>query len=171
MIALDEYAGLNEQQREQVKRFVANLKEQEQRPFESCPFYERCESQICPMDPSKAERTWYTDEGPCLNPDYRNEQSIINQKKLTKKQASGYFTFEMLNRDIIIRKGIQGIDPDVPESVDRRGQSAVDSYYREKELSWLSDHPQLTEEQREKMKLKAAKGIEALNRYREGDPK
>ena len=59
----------------------------------------------------------------------------------------------------------------MPESVDRRGQRAVDSLYRERELSWLSDHPELTKEQREKMKLRASKGIEALNRYREGDLK
>ncbi len=171
MITLDEYAGLNEQQQRQVKQFIDNMKEQEQRPYESCPFYDRCESQLCPLDPSKGQRIWYTEEGPCINPEYRDELSVINQKKLSKKHAQGYFIFDMLNRDIIIRRGIQGIDPDMPESVDRRGQRAVDSLYRERELSWLSDHPELTKEQREKMKLRASKGIEALNRYREGDLK
>jgi hypothetical protein len=57
---------------------------------------------------------------------------VITQKKLTKKNASGYFTYAMLDRDMIIKKGVKGIDPDVPESVERKGQHAVEALYTER---------------------------------------
>ena len=86
---------------------------------------------------------------------------------LCQKKAQGYFTYEMLNRRIIIRNGIAGIDPDVSEAVDLRGQKAVDNLYRDREESWFNAHPEITDEQIEKKRISAMKGTEALKKYRE----
>jgi hypothetical protein len=170
MITLDEYS-LTEDQKTKVQQYIKVLTSTEAMPFKACPYFDRCEDQVCPMDPNNQDMIWYSNEGPCFNPEFKENLSVINQKKLSKKNAQGYFTFEMLNRDIIIRRGIQGIDPDVPEAIEKRGQEAIDSLYRNRKQAWIRDHPELTEEQREKMRLKAAIGIEALNKYREGDQK
>jgi len=37
------------------------------------------------------------------------------QRKLSRVAAGGYFTVEMLNRLVVIRKGITGLDPNLPE--------------------------------------------------------
>lgn len=165
MITLDKY-NLTEGQQKQVKRFIENLTSTESMPYRSCPYFDGCEDQICPMDPLKEKRIWYSEEGLCLNPEYKKDRAVISQKKLAKKHAPGYFTFEMLNRDIIVKKGIQGIDPDIPESVDRRGQKAIDSLYREREEAWIAGHPELTDTQREKMRERGMKGLDALKRNR-----
>ena len=74
----------------------------------------------------------------------------------------------MLNRDIVVKAGIQGIEPDIPDTVERRGQKAIDSLYTEREQAWIQGHPELTAEQRAKMKTQGMAGMEALKRYREG---
>ena len=70
----------------------------------------------------------------------------------------------MLNRNFIIKRGIEGIDPDVPDSVESKGQKAIDKLYRDREESWLNSHPELTEEQIEKKKIQG----ETLKKYMEG---
>ena len=161
---LEEYA-LTEDQEKKASRFLESLVRTEPMPYMSCPFYERCEVQVCPMDPMKTERIWYSEEGPCINPEFSSEKMVKTQKKLTKKRAEGYFTFGMLNRDMIIRRGMQGIDPDVPMPVYNRGQKAIDSYYADKERQWLLDHPEITAEQRERMKQEGMKRYETLKRH------
>ena len=167
MIRLEEYS-LTEQQKKQIKKYIRSMITAEPKPYESCPFYEKCEVQVCPMDPMRDSRIWYADEGPCPNPDFKDHKAVINQKKLSKRHAPGYFTHAMLNRDIIVKVGIQGIDPDIPDTVERRGQKAIDSLYTEREQAWIQGHPELTAEQRAKMKTQGMAGIEALKRYREG---
>ena len=167
MIRLEEYS-LTEQQKKQIRKYIHSLITAEPKPYESCPFYEKCEVQVCPMDPMRDSRIWYSDEGPCLNPDFKDHKAVINQKKLSKRHAPGYFTYAMLNRDIIVKAGIQGIDPDIPDTVERRGQKAIDSLYVEREQAWIQGHPELTAEQRAKMKTQGMAGMEALKRYREG---
>ena len=73
----------------------------------------------------------------------------------------------MLNRDIVVKKGIQGIDPDIPGSVERKGQNVIESLYREREESWLKGHPEITMQQRRRMKEEGMKRSDALKRYRE----
>jgi len=158
---------LNDAQVKEVRHFIKRLTEHEPAPYRECPYYDRCESQICPMDPLKHKRIWYASEGLCLNPEYRNDQAVISQRKLAKKNPPGYFTYGMLDRDFLIRKGITGVDPDVQESVYRMGQNAIDLLYAERERAWLHGHPELTDEQREKMRTKGMAGLEALKRYRE----
>ena len=160
---------LNEAQVREVKRFIKRLTQREPAPYTKCPYYDRCENQICPMDPLRHRRIWYADESQCLNPEYKNDRAVMAQKKLAKKKPPGYFTYGMLNRDIVIRKGITGIEPDIPESVDRKGQNAIDSLYAERERAWIATHPEITPEQREKMRIHGLKGAEVLNEYRRGE--
>ena len=167
MIGPGEYQ-LTEQQKKQVRKYIRSLITAEPKPYESCPFYEKCEVQVCPMDPMRDSRIWYADEEPCHNPDFKDHKAVINQKKLSKRHAPGYFTHAMLNRDIVVKIGIQGIDPDIPDTVEKRGQEAIDSLYAERERAWQHGHPELTAEQREKMRTKGMAGLEALKRYREG---
>jgi len=147
---LEEYA-LAEDQEKIARRFIESLVRKDPMPYMSCPFYERCEVQVCPMDPMKTERIWYSEEGPCINPEFSSEKMVKTQKKLTKKRAEGYFTFGMLNRDMFIKGGIHGIDPDVPLPVYNKGQKAIDSYYADKERQWLMDHPEISRDQMEKL--------------------
>lgn len=76
-----------------VRRFLESLVRTEPMPYMSCPFYKRCDVQVCPMDPMKTDRIWFSDEGPCINPEFSMEQMVITQKKLAKKRAEGYFTY------------------------------------------------------------------------------
>jgi hypothetical protein len=166
MISFGEYALTGDQQK-QVRRYIRNLLEVEPVPYESCPFHGRCENPICPMDPIREKRIWYSDEGLCLNPEYKGDKAVVSQKKIAKKHAQGYFTHAMLNRDIIVKKGIRGIDPDIPESVYDRGRESIDSLYAQREEAWIGAHPELTRKQREKMKSRGMKGLEALRRHGE----
>ena len=160
---------LDEGQVKEVKRFIRRLTEQEPAPYAKCPYYDRCENQICPMDSLKHKPIWYADEGLCLNPEYKNDRSVVAQKKLAKKKPSGYFTYGMLNRDIVIRRGITGIEPDIRESEERKGQNAIDSLYAERERAWITDHPEITPEQREKLRANSIKGLEAIRRHGNGE--
>ena len=162
MIQLD--YELTDAQVKQVRRFIKGLKTEDPMPYLKCPYYDRCEDQICPMDPLSNSRIWYADEGLCLNPEFKKDKAVMTQKKLAKKNPPGYFTHGMLNREIVVRKGIAGIDPDVPETVDKRGQKAIDSLYAERERAWIASHPEITPEQKEKMRSKGMMGIEAIRR-------
>ena len=165
-----EMEKLNNKEIEQVKEYVESLKRSAHKPEnQKCTFWQRgCNNQICPMLKDNSRYIWYSEEDACNNPEYKDELTVINQKKIKKKKAEGYFNFEMLNRRFVVKKGIAGIDPDVPESVDLRGQKAVDNLYREREESWFNAHPEITDEQIEKRRITGMKNIEALKRYSEG---
>ena len=165
-----EIEKLNNKEIEQVKEYVESLKRSRQKQEnQKCTFWQRgCNNQICPMLKDNSRYIWYSEEDACNNPEYKDELTVINQKKIKKKKAEGYFNFEMLNRRFVVKKGIAGIDPDVPEAVDLRGQKAVDNLYREREESWFNAHPEITDEQIEKRRITGMKNIEALKRYSEG---
>ena len=135
-----EMEKLNSEEVEQVKKYVESLKRsRHEQENEKCTFYQRgCNNQICPMVKDNSRYIWYSDEDTCSNPEYKDELTVVNQKNLKKKKAPGYFNFEMLNRKFVIKKGIEGIDPDVPEAVDLRGQKAVDQLYRDREEAWFN---------------------------------
>ncbi len=86
------------------------------------------------MDENKERMYWYPDEGICRNRNFAKELYIHNQKKIAKrsKNTDKLFTFKMLNRRMIIKTGIVGIDPD--KSIERQ------------EKEWLKKHPELTDE-------------------------
>ena len=168
-----EMEKLNSNEVEQVKKYVESLKRsRHEQENEKCTFYQRgCNNQICPMVKDNSRYIWYSEEDTCNNPEYKDDLTVINQKKLKKKNAQGYFNFEMLNMRFVIKKGIEGIDPDVPEAVDLRGQKAVDQLYKDREEAWFNAHREMTQEQIDRRRLSAKKGTEALKRYREENRK
>lgn len=166
MITLSQYM-LNPEDEKKVRSFIEKLQNKEAMPFRECPLYERCNAPLCPMDPNIGMRIWHSDEDVCSSSDYKDNQAVITQKKIAKKGAEGYFTYGMLNRDIIVKKGIQGVDPDIPRQVERKGQDLIDALYQEREDAWIKIHPEISKEQRQRMKDEGMKRSESLKRYRE----
>ena len=83
----------------------------------ACTLYETCLAPLCPLDPSSLNGIWYPDEEICRSRSQGNRPWIRSQRRLAKVAGSraGYFTVEMLGRLVVIRKGIAGLDPDLPE--------------------------------------------------------
>ncbi|MEM3908032.1 MAG: hypothetical protein QXZ17_14440 [Nitrososphaerota archaeon] len=116
-----------------------------------CPLYNKCECPLCPLEDNPVS-VWYSEDDICKNPQF---QVVTNSmKKLKRKGAQGYFTLKMLNRDFIVRKGIQGIDPDLPSSI----KNPEKEYQRREEL-WLKRHPELSDEKKKKMRERGKKSL------------
>ncbi len=81
----------------------------------ACTLYETCNTPLCPLDGSSLNGIWYPDEEICRSRVNGNLPWMKAQRKLSRVAAGGYFTVEMLNRLVVIRKGIVGLDPDLPE--------------------------------------------------------
>ena len=120
-----------------------------------CTLYDNCECPLCPLD--QDNNVWYSEDEICKNPEFH----IIgnSMKKLKKKGAPGYFTLKMLNRDFIVRKGTEGIDPDIPDSV-----KDPEMEYQKREKSWLRRHPEISRERREAMRALGLKSISSIQK-------
>lgn len=103
---------------------------------EFCHLYEKCECPLCPLS-NNPMQVWYSEDEICKNPKF----GVItnSMKKLKRKGAQGYFTLEMLNRDFIVRKGTEGIDPDIPDTI-----KVPLREYERRERVWLRKHPELS---------------------------
>jgi hypothetical protein len=79
-----------------------------------CENYLRCDASLCPLDPGLQESTWYPGESICNRSRYIDLQFIRIQKKIKKKTryTEYFYTYAMLNKNMVIRGGIKGIDPD-----------------------------------------------------------
>lgn len=88
----------------------------------ACTLFESCLAPLCPLDPSSLRGIWYPDEEICRSRTQGGRPWIRAQRRLAKVAGSGagYFTLEMLNRLVVIRKGITGLDPDLPEETQLR---------------------------------------------------
>jgi hypothetical protein len=106
---------------------------------------------MCPKDTEVTETAWFPGEEICRLQDV--PEWVKRQRKIAKKAGSiDYsFTLAMLQRDCRISKGIKGIDPDM-----------TDKERQEAEKVWLEARPMITEEDRVKMRAKAAR-INALS--------
>jgi hypothetical protein len=87
-----------------------------------------CIAPLCPLDRSSLNGIWYPDEEICRSRTQGNLPWLKAQRRLSKIAAAGYFTVGMLNRLVVIRKGITGLDPDIPEQQQLRAwfQKRVD---------------------------------------------
>ncbi|MDA8055581.1 MAG: hypothetical protein M0Z77_08060 [Thermoplasmatales archaeon] len=123
---------------------------------DSCALYQNCECPSCPLEVD-SNQVWYSEDEICKNPDFH----IINNsmKKLKKKGAPGYFILQILNRDFIVRKGIEGIDPDLPDSIKDPLKE-----YQKKEKTWLRRHPEISVERREAMRALGLKSIQSIQK-------
>ena len=164
--AIKKITGLDKEDIEPVKKFPISQAKAKQPPENaSCPLYEKgCNNMLCPM--LSEPGIWYSEEDLCLNREYRNDPVVINQKKLKKKHPEGYFTSEMLSRRLVIRSGISGIDPDVPSSIDMKGQSAVDNLYLDREKQWTESHKEIPQATRENRKAYPQKMADNMRKIR-----
>ena len=102
-------------------------------------------------------QAWYSEDETCKNPQF---EAITNSmRKLKKKAAQGYFTLEMLNRDFIVRKGTEGIDPDLPDTIKDPWKE-----YGRRERAWLGKHPEISRERREAMRSLGLKSIQSIQK-------
>ena len=154
---MEKIKGLDKKDIELVKKYAISLAKAKKGPENaSCPLYEKgCNNMLCPM--LSEPGIWYSEEDLCLNPSYKDNLVVANQKKLKKKHPEGYFTREMLSKRFVIKTGISGIDPDVPPSVDARGQAAVDKLYVEREKQWNEAHQQISQTTLERQKTLGVK--------------
>ena len=121
----------------------------------SCALHENCECPLCPLDQNND--VWYSEDEICKNPKFETVSNSM--KKLKKKGALGYFTLQMLNRDFVVRKGTEGTDPDLPDSV----KDPLEEYQK-REKTWLKKHSEISEERKEKMRALGLKSIQSIQR-------
>ncbi len=101
--------------------------------LKECKYHESCDAQLCPLDTDIEKRIYYADEPTCKLKQYQTKRFIQNQKKLKKRDVrfeAGCFTYNMLNRKIIIKKGITGLDPDSYKDLSTLEQE------------WIGKHPE-----------------------------
>jgi hypothetical protein len=116
-----------------------------------CPHFDTCSAPLCPLDPQSLEAgSWFGDEEICVRRDLRSPW-IARQRKIVRATAgdpaAGSFTFRMLSRDFVIRRGLTGLDPDKgpPDKT---------------EADWLKAHPgrrQLSDAQRAVLRARGFK--------------
>jgi len=113
--------------------------------FEDCGMFENCQAPLCPLDPNLSRAVWYADEPICTSRTYGAGLKWIENQRKAKRKAkrdNTFFNFVMLNKNIIIKKGITGIDPD---SKDVAGDLK----------KWIAGHPALSPEQVEQKRQAA----------------
>ncbi|MEM4091419.1 MAG: hypothetical protein QXQ46_11900 [Thermoplasmatales archaeon] len=132
--------------------------------LKDCKFYSSCSSALCPLDPGLKEMIWCPEDNEpgdiCRNPEFRNMQFVKTQRKIVRivkkrnEERDDFFTFAMLDRDIIIRRGIKGLNPDVSETV----RDPLREYKRREER-WLRKHPEVPEQRIESMRERGKKSL------------
>ena len=94
-----------------------------------CKYWLSCDA-MCPICPIGI---WYPDEDICHNRAFAKTALVRNQRSVARKakNTDTYYTAGMLDRDIIIRSGIEGIDPNLDML------SAIRA-----EALWINKHPE-----------------------------
>ena len=113
---------------------------------EGCKFFYSCSASLCPLDPRVKEMLWCPEEndtdGICKNREFAGLQFVRTQKRIaraTRNKRRGredYFSFKMLNRNIVVKSGIWGI-PDPPDTI-----KDPMKWYSGKERKWIKSHPE-----------------------------
>ena len=115
---------------------------------QNCKYFHTCSASICPLDPDVSTKIWPPEESDteeiCRNNEFAGLQFVITQKKIRRalrnrtEERDDYFTYEMLNRNFIVRPGIRGVPSDPPENV-----KDSTAWYARKEKAWISKHPEM----------------------------
>ena len=89
-----------------------------------CKHFDYCDAPLCPLDAGIDVRTWFADEPICNRRVFTKLLWRKNQKKIAKfgSYENGYFTKPMLDKKLTVRRGIKGINPDLP-AAERRGST------------------------------------------------
>lgn len=105
-----------------------------------CNFTDVCNAPLCPLDAeSIVSGIWFPDEEICRSRIGSNLMWVKTQKKIQKKAVNDdkYFTASMMDRNIVVKRGILGLDPNKATPED--------------EIAWIEKHPgkkALTEEEK-----------------------
>lgn len=124
---------------------------------EDCKKFNYCSAPLCPLDEeSLRDGLWYPDEEICTTQPYPNW--IKTQRKIARrcKDKDKYFTYEMLDRNCVMGKGMVGLDPDRDEKPQLK--------------RWLRIHPpkrKLSEEEKEELRKMGVEARKKLAFYRE----
>jgi len=97
---------------------------------EQCRYFESCSAPLCPLDKDGLmSGVWFPDEEICIvnEPPYWVERQVKLSKR-TKDMGTQY-TFNMVKWKCMIKKNINGIDPE--DSMPK---------LRKSEKMWLKDH-------------------------------
>lgn len=113
---------------------------------ESCSYLEKYECPLCPLA-ANHNQIWYSEDDICKNEQF--ETVTKSMKKLNRKAAQGFFTLGMLDRGFIVRRGVEGIDPDLPDSMKDPWKE-----YQSREKMWLKKHPEISVSRSVKLKLR-----------------
>lgn len=145
------------------------MNEKETTGPESCKFFDSCSANLCPLDSRLKEMLWRPEENEsddiCKDPEITGLQFVRTQKKIRKatrkkdQNRDDYFSYEMLNRDFVVRKGTEGIDPDLPDPVKDPWKE-----YRKREEAWLRHHPIISDARKEKMRALGLKSIQSIQK-------
>ena len=95
-----------------------------------------CCATLCPLMPESLENgIWYAEEGICKRQDFGRLPWVKVQKRLAKMNSrpEGYFTLAMLSRNCVLKRGIQGLDPDKPEETQL--SKWIKAHARKREIS------------------------------------
>jgi hypothetical protein len=118
---------------------------------EQCPFFNSCNAPICPLDENKEKVIWYSDEAICKNRDFSDLDFIKTQKKISKLnkkyEVFGFFTFKMLNRSLIVKKGLEGLN-----------EESDFNKLRKYEQNWILRHKGISIELKTEMVDRLSKG-------------
>ena len=115
-----------------------------------CRHFNDCSAPLCPVA-MNTRAVWLSEDDICRRHDFKDSIIIRNQRKIKRKSGdpSRYFNYKMLSMEFIIRKGILGIDQDVPESL--KGNQSL-KLYAEREKSWFKKHRPMTEERKAQLR-------------------
>jgi hypothetical protein len=111
-----------------------------------CKRFDGCNAPLCPMKKIVVSSDiWYPYDEICTSHEYCKLCWIRNQRKIAKKtrDIDTYYTYQMLQQNCVIAKGIAGLDPDNDISEQERD-----------EAKWLKQHPEkriLSEEIKNRM--------------------
>ena len=113
---------------------------------ESCKFFDSCSASLCPLDPRVKEMRWCPEENEpesiCKYRKFAGLQFVRTQKRIArstrnkKHERDDYFSYEMLNQNIVVRSGIEGI-PEPPDTI-----KDYEKWYSDKERKWIDFHPE-----------------------------
>jgi hypothetical protein len=116
-----------------------------------CPYFDSCNAPICPLDKNKEKSIWYSDEAICKNRDFSDLEFIKTQKKISKLNkrysVSGFFTLKMLNRSLIVKKGLEGLN-----------EESDFNKLRKYEQNWILRHKGISNELKTKIIERLSKG-------------
>ena len=116
-----------------------------------CKRFDTCNAPLCPLDEQSLKHSiWYPDEEICRAKLFSALPWIKAQRKIAKRASrmDRYFTLQMLKRNCIIKKGIEGLDPDLDEALQLK--------------RWLKAHPvkkEPTDQERKVMRQRFKKII------------